>query len=49
MRRAGMLDHLQVVAYGKPMPLTALGQPVLKNPQLLVVNVFDPAVRAVRW
>jgi ribosome recycling factor len=44
---AGMLDHLQILAYGKMMPLTALGQPVLKNSNLLVINVFDQSVSAV--
>ncbi len=35
----------QAEAYGERMPLSALATTLVRDPQLLVVNVFDPAVR----
>lgn len=40
-----MLDHVMVTAYGQQHALTGLAQVVLKNPNLIVVNPFDAAVR----
>lgn len=49
----GMLDSLQVVAYGEKMPLTAVGTVSVRDPQMLSVTVFDPdtaenVVKAIR-
>ena len=38
-------SHAQAEAYGERMPLSALATTLVRDPQLLVVNVFDPAVR----
>ena len=40
----GMLDHLKVDAYGQKLPLKAVGTVVVRDPQLLVVTVFDSNV-----
>uniref|UniRef100_A0A1D1ZPB5 Ribosome-recycling factor, chloroplastic n=3 Tax=Auxenochlorella protothecoides TaxID=3075 RepID=A0A1D1ZPB5_AUXPR len=39
---AGMLDHLKVEVYGDSMPMKACGMATVRDPQLLVFNVFDP-------
>lgn len=36
----------QAEAYGERMPLSALATTLVRDPQLLVVNVFDPSVRS---
>lgn len=43
-RSAGMLDHLKVEVYGDSMPMKACGMATVRDPQLLVFNVFDPQV-----
>ncbi|KAL4422102.1 hypothetical protein ABPG77_001570 [Micractinium sp. CCAP 211/92] len=44
----GMLDHLKVDVYGDRLPLKACGSVSVRDPQLLVVTVFDSdAVPAV--
>ncbi|KAL6766297.1 hypothetical protein ACKKBG_A35465 [Auxenochlorella protothecoides x Auxenochlorella symbiontica] len=37
-----MLDHLKVEVYGDSMPMKACGMATVRDPQLLVFNVFDP-------
>jgi len=39
-----MLDHISLEVYGETQVLTAVAQIMLKGPQLLVVNPFDPAI-----
>ncbi len=39
-----MLDHLKVEVYGDSMPMKACGMATVRDPQLLVFNVFDPQV-----
>lgn len=39
-----MLDHLRVDIYGDHLPMKACGTATVRDPQLLVVNVFDPSV-----
>ena len=36
----------QAEAYGERIPLSALATTLVRDPQLLVVNVFDPSVRS---
>ncbi|EFN54273.1 hypothetical protein CHLNCDRAFT_135841 [Chlorella variabilis] len=37
----GMLDHLKVDVYGDRLPLKACGSVSVRDPQLLVITVFD--------
>lgn len=39
-----MLDHITLEVYGENQVLTAVAQIMLKGPQLLTVNPFDPAI-----
>eukprot|EP00803_Ostreobium_quekettii_P006075 evm.model.scf_554.5 EVM.evm.TU.scf_554.5 scf_554:72770-74035(-) len=39
----GMLDHVEVRAYGERMPLKSLAAVSVRDPQLLAATVFDPA------
>ena len=41
---ADMFNHVKVEAYGSKMPLTEVGQSVLKTPTKLNITVFDPTV-----
>jgi Ribosome recycling factor len=45
LAQTGMLDHVKVEAYGETMLLKNLATVSVKDPQLLVVTVFDPSVR----
>ena len=40
----GMLDHLKIDAYGERMPMKAVGSISVRDPQLLVVTLFDPGL-----
>ncbi len=45
---AGLLDHIQVEAYGSFMPLNQIGNVGVPEPRLLTVKVYDKsAVKAV--
>lgn len=39
-----MLDHVKVEAYGSHVPLSQVGQVLLRDPKTLVINVFDQTV-----
>jgi ribosome recycling factor len=39
----GMLDHLKADVYGEKLPLKAVGSVSVRDAQLLVVTLFDPA------
>lgn len=40
-----MLEHVRAEVYGERMPLAAVATVLVRDPQLLVVSVFDPSVR----
>lgn len=41
---SGMLEHVKADVYGERMPLSAVATVLVRDPQLLVVSVFDPSV-----
>jgi len=41
---AEMFDEIQVMAYGSPTPLKAVGQVVIVSPTLAQITCFDPSV-----
>lgn len=43
-RRAGLLDHLPVLAYGERMSLQSLASVSVQDAQTLIVTPFDPQV-----
>lgn len=41
-----MLEHVRAEVYGERMALSSVATVLVRDPQLLVVSVFDPSVRA---
>ena len=44
----GLLENIPVDAHGERVPLKAVGAVTVRNPQLLVVTLFDAGVRRPR-
>lgn len=44
----GMLDNVKVESYGSMATLGSVAQASMKGPQLIVLTVYDPGVRAFR-